>query len=54
VVLRAVPWIVENQNEDGSWGEEPNKDVSTLAILRALESVKAYLPPGLVPSTDVR
>jgi hypothetical protein len=46
VVMRALPWIVESQNEDGSWGEEPTKDVSTLAILRALGGVKAYLPPG--------
>jgi hypothetical protein len=53
VIMRAVPWIVEAQNEDGSWGEEPNKDVSSLAVLRALDRVKAYLPPGLAPSTDV-
>ena len=48
VVLRALPWIVDTQNEDGSWGEEPRKDASTHAVLCALASVRDYLPSGLV------
>ena len=43
IVWRSLPWIVEAQNEDGSWGQEPYKDASTLAVLRALDSV------GIIP-----
>jgi len=39
-ILRAIPWVVDNQNECGSWGEEPYEDITTLAIIRALVSVK--------------
>lgn len=39
-ILRAIPWIVDNQNESGSWGEEPYEDITTLAIVRASVSVK--------------
>jgi hypothetical protein len=39
IVWRSLPWIVEAQNEDGSWGQEPYKDASTLAVLSALGSV---------------
>lgn len=38
-ILRSVSWIINNQNEDGSWGDETNKDVSTAAVIRALKSV---------------
>ena len=48
-IMRSVPWIVAAQNRDGSWGEEPRKDASTLAVLRALVSGKGYLPAGLSP-----
>ena len=47
VILRAVPWIVDSQNEDGSWGEEPRVDASTYAVLCALASVRDCLPSGL-------
>jgi hypothetical protein len=47
MVLRALPWIVAAQNEDGSWGEAPTQDVSTLAVLRALSTICGYLPPQL-------
>ncbi len=40
VVMRSIPWIINDQNEDGSWGEEPNKDGSTLAVISALKSVE--------------
>lgn len=47
IVLRSLPWIVEAQNGDGSWGRETYEDASTLAVLNALVSVDAYLPPGI-------
>jgi hypothetical protein len=39
IVWRSLPWIIGAQNEDGSWGQEPYKDASTLAVLSALGSV---------------
>ena len=38
ILLRALPWMVATQNQDGSWGEEPHKDLETLAIVHALEA----------------
>lgn len=49
VIMRSLPWIADAQNEDGSWGEEPRKDASTLAILNALVSLGDQTPSGLVP-----
>jgi len=40
VMMRAIPWIINDQNEDGSWGEESNRDGSTLAVISALKSVE--------------
>jgi hypothetical protein len=48
-ILRSIPWIVETQNEDGSWGEGSRVDASTSAVVRALVSVGDHLPPGLLP-----
>jgi hypothetical protein len=48
VVMRALPWIVEAQNVDGSWGEGARQDAVTLAVLRALHSVRDLLPAGMV------
>jgi len=39
-ILKMIPWIVENQNEDGSWGRGSARDTSTLAVVRALRSVE--------------
>lgn len=39
VIMRSIPWIVNNQNEDGSWGDESTKDVSTLTVITALKSI---------------
>jgi hypothetical protein len=50
VVLRALPWIADAQNKDGSWGEKGNPDASTLAIVIALLSLGDLDPPGMVPS----
>jgi hypothetical protein len=49
VVWRSIPWIVYAQNGDGSWGEEPRKDVTTLSVLRALLSLGDDLPVNLTP-----
>jgi hypothetical protein len=49
VLLRALPWIVEAQNEDGSWGEQERAEVSTCAILHALVALGDDLPPGIRP-----
>jgi len=46
-IMRAIPWIVGNQNPDGSWGEEERKDASTLAVIRALLRVRDLLPAVL-------
>ena len=49
VIMRSIPWIVNAQNEDGSWGEEGKKDVSTSAVLSAFVSLGDHLPSGLIP-----
>ena len=46
---RSLPWIVDHQNEDGSWGQGVLKDVSTLSILEALLSLGGDLPAGMRP-----
>ena len=46
-ILRSVPWIVENQNSDGSWGNPQKRDANTLAIVEALLRVGDWLPPGM-------
>ena len=48
-LMRSIPWIVEAQNADGSWGEEPDRDVSTLAVVSALIRLGDHLPSGLLP-----
>ena len=39
-VMRMIPWLVKNQNKDGSWGTGPTKDTATLAVVTALKSVE--------------
>ncbi len=46
-LMRSVPWIIEAQNPDGSWGEGDNAGASTLAVVRALDSVKEFLPESM-------
>ena len=36
-IMRSVPWILQNQNEDGSWGAEPDRESATIAVVRALK-----------------
>ena len=38
-ILRSVPWILENQNEDGSWGEETERENATLAVIKSLKRI---------------
>ncbi len=49
MVERALPWVVNAQNEDGSWGEGTRRDVTTLAVVNALLSVEDTLPEGMRP-----
>jgi len=39
-IMRMIPWIVKNQNKDGSWGTEKTKDAVTLAVVSALKTVE--------------
>jgi hypothetical protein len=40
-IMRTIPWIINNQNEDGSWGDtEEDKDTSTLSVITALKRVE--------------
>ena len=47
--MRALPWIVDAQNEHGTWREQGNADATTLAIVTALLSLGDIIPPGMVP-----
>ncbi len=46
-IMRSIPWIIEAQNPDGSWGEGDNVGASTLAVVRAVDSIKAFLPESM-------
>jgi hypothetical protein len=50
VALRALPWIVEAQNKNGSWGEGTDADATTLAVVASLLSLGDLAPPDMVPS----
>jgi hypothetical protein len=47
-ILRSLPWIIEMQNQDGSWGQEGQEDASTLAIASALVYLGDDLPLGFI------
>ena len=49
VILRSIPWVIDAQNEDGSWGREPYRDASTVAVVSALVSLGDELPSGARP-----
>ena len=49
VILRSIPWVIDSQNDDGSWGDEGREDVSTYAVLAALVRVARHLPTALKP-----
>jgi|TARA_B100002003_G_scaffold233375_1_gene246158 hypothetical protein len=44
IIMRSIPWIIANQNEDGSWGKEEYKDITTYAVLSAVMRVSENLP----------
>ena len=48
VIIRALPWIIKNQNKDGSWGKEPYKDVATLAVVNSCAALGDYLPANFI------
>jgi hypothetical protein len=45
-IMRSLPWVVETQNGNGSWGEEPVCDAATFAVLGALDRAQDWLPSG--------
>ena len=47
-IARALPWLANNQNKDGSWRKESVKDSSTFPVLSALISLRDDLPSGLL------
>lgn len=47
-ILKWLPWIVETQNPDGSWGRKAYSDAATFAVLSALPRVSALLPDGFM------
>jgi hypothetical protein len=38
-ILVSLPWIIKNQNEDGTWGAEKTKKSATFAVLKALRNI---------------
>ncbi|MBN2391176.1 MAG: hypothetical protein JXR84_10650 [Anaerolineae bacterium] len=42
ILMRALPWIVEAQNVDGSWGTGSRKDVETCAMVRVLDRLGLF------------
>jgi hypothetical protein len=46
-IMRCIPWIIDSQNDDGSWGTNEEMDTATLSVVRAIRSVEALLPKKL-------
>ena len=38
-ILLSLPWIIENQNKDGTWGNPKTKNSATLAVIQALKNI---------------
>jgi len=47
-IMKALPWIHHQQQPDGSWGGEGDRDADTGAVVRALAKVRHLLPAGFV------
>ena len=47
MVLRALPRLLSEQNDDGSWGSGTCRDISTLGMVRALISLGDLLPNSI-------
>ena len=43
-IMKALPWIHQQQNSDGSWGAEDDRDAATGAVVSALARVQHLLP----------
>jgi hypothetical protein len=41
-ILLSLPWLVKNQNEDGTWGDDSVKESATLAVIQALKSIEYF------------
>jgi hypothetical protein len=39
IILRAIPWLIESQNSDGSWGTQGKEEYTTLTVIKALKNV---------------
>jgi hypothetical protein len=50
MVLRALPRLLSEQNDDGSWGTGADRDISTLGVVRALASLGDLLPNTIAVS----
>jgi len=38
-ILLSLPWIIENQNKDGTWGDQSIMGSATLAVIGALKNI---------------
>ena len=38
--LISLPWILQNQNDDGTWGKDNQRNNATLAVLSVLRNAK--------------
>ena len=47
-IMKTLPWIHQQQNGDGSWGAENDRDAATCAVAGALAKVQHLLPSGFV------
>ena len=47
-IMKWIPWIVEAQNPDGSWGDEAHRDAATFAVVSALSRVRDRLPETFI------
>ena len=53
-IMKWIPWMVEAQNPDGSWGEEAHRDAATFAVVSALHRVRDRLPGAFIPTKKAR
>jgi hypothetical protein len=47
-LARMLPWLVNAQNGDGSWGRGQGKDATSHAVVDALVSLGEHLPAGFL------
>lgn len=39
-ILFALPWVINNQNRDGTWGTDDYRESATLAVIEALKRIE--------------